>query len=195
MTTIEKFVDVPAPAAVAYAHWTQMEQFPAFMHNVTQVQRTGPDTLHWEAQVGSAHREWDAVITQREPGRSISWQSTSGARNDGTVTFEDGDDGTCRVTLVLDFEPGNWVDQLGDMLGFVGSSVEGDLERFAQHVERMPLAPPSDTVSDSIDDLAAQPRTDISPDARTAGDERPDDVQAHGLEHERERAPALAATG
>jgi uncharacterized membrane protein len=65
----------------------------------------------------------------------IAWRSTSGAKNDGRVTFEPLDDSRARVTLELDVEPDDAVEKAGDALGFVERQVKGDLRRFKEFIE------------------------------------------------------------
>ena len=137
MTAIEKTVTVDVPVRTAYDQWTQFESFPQFMEGVESVQQLDDKRLHWKAEIAGVTREWDAEIVDQTPDERITWRSTSGARNDGTVGFDsDPDDPTkTRVTLKLDYEPEGAVEKAGDALNIVERRAQGDLERFKEFIE------------------------------------------------------------
>ena len=137
MTAIEKSVTVDVPVRTAYDQWTQFESFPEFMEGVESVQQLDDKRLHWKAEIAGVSREWDAEIVDQTPDERVTWRSTSGARNDGTVGFvtDPGSPGTTRVTLKLDYEPEGAVEKAGDVLHIVERRVQGDLERFKKFIE------------------------------------------------------------
>lgn len=132
---IEKAIEVNVPVHTAYNQWTQFEEFPLFMEGVKQVQQLDDKRLHWVAEIGGKTKEWDAEIFEQVPDTKIAWRSTSGARNDGIVTFQKRPADTTQVTLHLDYDPEGVVENVGDALGFVSRRVEGDLKRFKEFVE------------------------------------------------------------
>jgi uncharacterized membrane protein len=135
MSTVEKSVDVNVPVSTAYNQWTQFEDFPRFMEGVKSVTQTDDTHLHWVAEVGGKEKEWDAEITEQTPDQRVAWNSTSGARNAGVVTFHRLDDNTTRVTLQMDVDPEGIVENVGDFFGVLDGRVEGDMERFKEFVE------------------------------------------------------------
>jgi uncharacterized membrane protein len=135
MATIEKSIDVNVPARTAYNQWTQFEEFPRFMEGVQQVDQLDDRRLHWRANIAGQVHEWDAEITEQIPDKRIAWCSTSGAPNAGVVTFHRLADDRTRVMLQIDYRPETWTERLGDLLGFLTSRVEGDLERFKDFIE------------------------------------------------------------
>jgi uncharacterized membrane protein len=134
-TTVEESVEVEVPVRTAYDQWTQFEEFPRFMEGVERVVQLDDTRLHWVAEVGGVHREWDARITEQTPDQRIAWEAVEGAINAGVVTFHHLDDGRCKVMLQLDFEPEGLVEQVGDKLGIVRRRAEGDLRRFKEFIE------------------------------------------------------------
>jgi uncharacterized membrane protein len=136
MAQIEKSIEVNVPVRTAYNQWTQFESFPEFMEGVESVTQTDDTHLHWKGEVGGQVKEWDAEITEQQPDREVSWRSMSGAPNAGTVRFEPLGADRCRVMLMMDYEPEGFKEKVGEMLGFVGHRVEGDLERFKEFIER-----------------------------------------------------------
>jgi uncharacterized membrane protein len=135
MSTIEKSVTVDVPVTTAYDQWTQFESFPQFMEGVEAVQQLDDKRLHWKAEIAGVEREWDAEIVHQEPDQRVSWRSTTGTRNDGTVSFTSEGAGSTRITLVLEYEPEGMVEKAGDALNIVERRVQGDLERFKTFIE------------------------------------------------------------
>ena len=136
MTAIEKSITVDVPVRTAYDQWTQFESFPQFMEGVESVTQLDDKRLHWKAEIAGVTREWDAEIIDQTPDQRITWRSTSGTRNDGTVGFvtDPGNPGTTRVTLKLDYEPEGAVEKAGDVLHIVERRVQGDLDRFKKFI-------------------------------------------------------------
>jgi uncharacterized membrane protein len=135
MATIEKSIEVHVPVQTVYNQWTQFEEFPQFMEGVEEVRQIDDTHLHWKARIGGKPEEWDAEISDQSPDRRVSWYSTSGAQNDGTVMFESIDPQTTRVDLVLEYQPQGVTEHVGDMLGVTSRRVEGDLRRFKDFIE------------------------------------------------------------
>jgi len=132
---ITKSVDVKAPVGVVYNQWTQFEEFPQFMEGVEEVRQISDKKLHWKAKVGLVTKEWEAEIINQVPDQKVEWKNTTGAHNAGVVDFLPNEDGTTRVTTVIAYEPENWIETAGDVLGFMGRRVQGDLDRFKAFIE------------------------------------------------------------
>lgn len=135
MQTIEKSIEVNAPVAKVYNQWTQFEEFPRFMDGIEEVQQLDDKRLHWKAEIAGKTKEWDAEIVEQIPEQRISWQSTTGAKNAGTVSFMSVGTSATRVVLSLSYEPEGAMEKMGDALGMVSSKVEGDLKRFKEFIE------------------------------------------------------------
>ncbi|UJS18609.1 MAG: SRPBCC family protein [Candidatus Jettenia sp. CY-1] len=136
MEKIEKSIDVNVPVHTAYNQWTQFEEFPRFMEGVKEVKQLDAKRLHWKAEILGKEIEWDAHITEQTPDRQISWESTSGAVNRGTVMFKSSEPNKTRITLDIEYEPRGATEKLGDIVGALSSKVEGDLERFKDFIEQ-----------------------------------------------------------
>jgi len=135
MGKIEASIEVNVPVSTAYNQWTQFEEFPRFMDGIESVKQLDDKTLEWHANIAGNDETWTAEIAEQEPDQRIAWRSTSGARNDGVVSFERIDDNRTRVTLQMDWEPKGAVQKTGDALGFDDRQVNGDLERFKEFIE------------------------------------------------------------
>jgi uncharacterized membrane protein len=69
------------------------------------------------------------------PDRLIAWESEAGADNGGVVTFESDGGNKTQVSLELIYNPEDFMENVGDKLGFVTRRVQGDLERFKDFIE------------------------------------------------------------
>jgi uncharacterized membrane protein len=135
MTSIIKSIEVKVPARMAYNQWTQFEQFPQFMEGVREVKQLDDQHLHWRAEIGGREEEWDSEITEQIPDERIAWQSISGAKNGGVVTFHRISDDASKVTVQMDYDPKGFIENVGDTLGVVEQRVQGDLMRFKEFIE------------------------------------------------------------
>ena len=135
MAQVEKSIEVEAPLSAVYNQWTQFEEFPKFMEGVKSVTQLGDDRVHWVAEIGGKEKEWDARITEQTPDQRVAWRSEDGAENAGVVTFQRVGEGETKVKLQMDYDPEGVVEGTGDMLGFVGRQVDGDLKRFKEFIE------------------------------------------------------------
>jgi uncharacterized membrane protein len=133
---VTEFVDVNVPVRNAYNQWTQFEEFPHFMDGVREVRQLDATHLHWKTKIGGVEREFDAEITEQLPDERVAWKATDGEKQAGVVTFHRLDEDTTRVTVQMDFDPQDFVEKAGAVLGVVDRKVKGDLERFKNFIER-----------------------------------------------------------
>ena len=91
--------------------------------------------LHWHAEVAGKDKEWTAEIVEQVPDQRISWQSTSGAKVVGLVTFTTIDPQQTRIKLRMDVEPEGATEKLGSAVGVLSARVKGDLKRFKEFIE------------------------------------------------------------
>jgi uncharacterized membrane protein len=135
MATHEHTVVVERPLITVYDQWTQFETYPNFMDNVDAVEQVDDAMTHWKVSLAGVSREYDAQIMEQRPGEVIAWQSVSGPRQAGRVSFAQLAPERTRVTLRMDFEPHGLTENVGEAVGVVASSVEGSLERFKDYIE------------------------------------------------------------
>lgn len=131
---IEETIDVDVPIRTCYDQWTQFEEFPKFMDGIEQVEQTDDTHLHWVASIAGKRREWDAEIVEQEPDKLISWRSTSGTLNNGSIEFTPNDGGT-RLRVIMTYAVEGFAEKVGDALGILKAKVKGDLKRFKEYIE------------------------------------------------------------
>jgi uncharacterized membrane protein len=135
MSQIERSIEVNVPVSTAYNQWTQFEDFPRFMEDITEVRQLDDTHLHWVADIGGKVVEWDAEITEQKPDERVAWKSTSGKPNAGVVTFHRLTDTSCKVMAQMDYETDGIVEKIGSVLGVDQRRVKVDLESFKVMVE------------------------------------------------------------
>ena len=135
MERIQKSISVDCPLQAVYNQWTQFEDFPRFMEGVKQVTQLDDKRLHWEAEIGGKHKEWNARITEQIPDHRIAWESEAGEPTSGIVTFQPQGSDRTRVNLELFYDPKGFVESAGDSIGVVSRRVQNDLEHFKEFIE------------------------------------------------------------
>jgi len=140
MHTIEETLDIDVPIRTAYNQWTQFEEFPSFMEGVKEVRQLDDQRLAWRAKIMNKEVQWTAEITEQVPNERISWHSTSGPTQNGTISFHPLDANSTRLTLRLDVEPEGAAETTGTALGLVTARVRGDLKRFKEFIEKRGVA-------------------------------------------------------
>lgn len=135
MASFEETVEVAVNVSEAFLLFSDFERFPLFMEGVDRVIRTGEDSLLWRATVRGRSEEWLARVTELAPSQRISWESVTGAKNNGTVSFESVADTLTRVHLRIEYDPEGLVENVGSVLGIVNARMRGDLDRFKRLAE------------------------------------------------------------
>ena len=135
MSTIEESIEVQAPLSAVYNQWTQFEEFPKFMDGVEEIIQSDDTHMHWVAEFGGSHHEWDAEVTEQKPDERVAWKAVGGLDNAGVVTFHRIDSDTTKVMVQMDFAPEGIKEKIGDAVGVPGFKVKGDLGRFKEMIE------------------------------------------------------------
>src|SRR5258705_3865683 len=113
MADIVKSIEIDCPVRTVYNQWTQFEEFPRFMEGIKEVRQLDPTHLRWHANIGGKDVLWEAEITEQMPDERISWRSTTGAPNAGTVRFDRLPKDRTRVTLTIHYDPEGIVGDVG----------------------------------------------------------------------------------
>ena len=107
--TATESVTINRSAHEIYSFWRDFSNLARFMSFVENVRAIDEKRSHWTVRtLGGKTFEWDAEITQDEPGSRISWRSLEEAEipNSGTVTFKPaaGNRGTV-VRVEMNYSP------------------------------------------------------------------------------------------
>lgn len=130
-----------------HAFWRNFENLPRFMRHLASVRVTGERTSHWIATAPAGRTvEWDAEITDDQPGSRISWRTLPGSEitHSGTVNFEPATHGRGTVVRVqLTYRPpaGYLGVQIARLLGEEPKvQIHDDLRRLKQLLETGEIA-------------------------------------------------------
>lgn len=133
---IEKAIEVKARLSVVYNQWTQFEQFPDFMRGVKSVVQLDDRHLAWRAKILGHEVGWEAEITEQVPDQHISWRSTSGHPNKGTIYFTSVNTEITKMTLTIEYEAQGLLEKITDALGALSFRIAGDLHSFRKFIEQ-----------------------------------------------------------
>jgi uncharacterized membrane protein len=139
---VTKSLTINRPPDEVYTFWRNFENLPRFMEHLESVRVLDGRRSHWKAKapVGQSV-EWDAEITDDEPGSRIAWRSVEGAQvpNRGEVRFvpAPGGRGTeLHVEICYDPPAGKLGVAVAKLFGEEPAvQVDGDLRRFKQVME------------------------------------------------------------
>jgi uncharacterized membrane protein len=139
---IGRTVTINRPREEIYAFWRDFSNLASVMENVERIDTVDPRRSHWVVKAPAGKTvEWDAVVTDDEPGRLIAWQSVEGAdiKSSGRIEFLDAAPG--RGTIVratFSYDPpagllGEWIAKLFQREPNV--QARRDLRRLKQFLE------------------------------------------------------------
>ena len=135
MTVIHKRIDVDVPVRTAYDQWTQFEDFPRFLDGVKEVRQLDDKRVYWCAEILGKQLDWEAEIIQQIPDQRITWRSTSGAVNGGSIAFTPIDEDRSSIEVHMEFQPEGTTEAIGSAFGIVSARIDKDLERFKEFIE------------------------------------------------------------
>lgn len=105
---VNRAITIDKPAMDIYNYWRQLENLPRIIDHLESVQRLSDRRSHWVANTPMGRVEWDAEITDDEPGRRITWRSIEGSQlsTRGSVEFRDAPGGRgTEVRASFRYEP------------------------------------------------------------------------------------------
>lgn len=87
---IRHSISINRPPDACYRFWRDLARLPTFMRHLEAVDVIDERRSHWRAHGPAGSRvEWDAEITEEQPGQLLAWRSVPGAdvENAGSVRF------------------------------------------------------------------------------------------------------------
>jgi uncharacterized membrane protein len=106
---VGRTVTINRPRAELYAYWRDFTHLPSFMENIRSVSMLDERRSHWVVAAPAERTvEWDAVITEEQPGHYFAWTSAESAdiRHSGRVEFRDAAAGRgTEVTVTILYDP------------------------------------------------------------------------------------------
>lgn len=142
MITVERSIQVDRPQETVWAYSSDPARFPEWCGNIASVQMTSKGSLGVGTTLVIAEKfmgrvlNSDVQITTWEPGRVLSYKTTSGTvPHQYFQTLEAMCDGT-RVTIRVDAEPEGFLKLAQGMVKReLGGQIEADLNRLQATLE------------------------------------------------------------
>ncbi|MEU5770887.1 SRPBCC family protein [Streptomyces asoensis] len=133
-------VDVEAPVSVAWALWSDVTRWPAFLTHVRLVERLDAHRFAWQLQLPGADKNFVAELTEVVPLERIAWHTVEGVDHAGVVTFHRLSDTTSRVTVQIEYDPKGFVERLGALTNLDSALANYDLGEFQRLAEETAAA-------------------------------------------------------
>lgn len=89
---VGRSVTINAQRAAVFERFRDIGRWPSFMVNIARIDVLDAQRSHWVVEApGGQTVEWDATITEEQPGDFIAWSSDPGASvpNAGRIEFRD----------------------------------------------------------------------------------------------------------
>ena len=132
---VQQSVDVAVPIETAYNQWTQFEDWPTFMHRVTNVSQDDDCSVSFSTKIWTRKREFTAKIETQRPDERIKWKVSQGITHTGVVTFHELAPRLTRIELSLDVDPGSLIEKAARGMRHVKRAARADLHRFKAFIE------------------------------------------------------------
>jgi uncharacterized membrane protein len=136
---VQQAIDVAVPVETAYNQWTQFEDWPEFMHRVTQVSQQDPCTVSFATKIWGKKKEFVADIETQRPDERIKWRVSQGITHSGVVTFHELAPRLTRIELNVDVDPGSWLEKAARGMRHIKRAMRADLHRFKAFIEMQEL--------------------------------------------------------
>jgi uncharacterized membrane protein len=127
---IQQAVDVPVPVKTAYNQFTQFEEWPNFMHRVTNVSQEDETHVSFKTKIWGFSREFTAEIEEQRPDERIQWTVADGIVHNGVVTFHELADRLTRIEVNVDLEPSGLIEKSARGMRHVKRAIRADLHRY-----------------------------------------------------------------
>jgi hypothetical protein len=105
-------------------------------HRVQRVEQRDETHVVFHEKIWGVRRQWEAEIVEQRPNQRIKWQSTSGPRNVGVISFHQlHDPRLTRVQVNLDFQPRGLFEKTASGFRMSRRALRSDLMRFKAFIE------------------------------------------------------------
>ena len=136
---IQQSVDVAVDLETAYNQFTQFEDWPQFMHRVTNVSQDDDDTIRFSTKIWGKTKEFEAKIVTQRPDDRIKWKVAQGITHSGVASFHELAPRLTRIEITLDVDPGSLIEKAARGMRHVKRAVRADLHRFKAYIEMQEL--------------------------------------------------------
>jgi uncharacterized membrane protein len=132
---VQQAVDVAVPIETAYNQWTQFEDWPEFMHRITNVTQDDDATVSFSTKIWGKTKQFTAKIETQRPDERVKWRVTRGITHTGVVSFHELAPRLTRIEVTLDVEPGGLLEKAARGMRHIKRAVRADLARYKAFIE------------------------------------------------------------
>ena len=156
-SVIASVVTIAKPAQELYDFWRDFSNLTQVMENIERIDVADRNRSTWVVKApGGRTVEWEAVVTEDQPGKLIAWESVEGAdvRNSGRVEFHEVADRGTVVRAVIAYDPpGGPIAQFFAKLFQREPALQSrrDLRRFKQFMETGEISTSARTRAEATD--------------------------------------------
>ena len=136
---IQQSVDVAVDLETAYNQFTQFEDWPQFMHRVTNVSQDDDDTIRFSTKIWGKTKEFEAKIVTQRPDDRIKWKVAQGITHSGVASFHELAPRLTRIEITLDVAPGSLIEKAARGMRHIKRAVRADLHRYKAFIEMQEL--------------------------------------------------------
>ena len=132
---IQQSVDVAVELETAYNQFTQFEEWPQFMHRVTNVTQDEDETIRFSTKIWGKTKEFEAQIVTQRPDDRIKWKVAQGITHSGVASFHELAPRLTRIEITLDVQPGSLIEKAARGMRHIKRAVRADLHRYKAFIE------------------------------------------------------------
>ena len=181
---------------MAFAAWTQFEEFASFtkgVENVTRGEETPEEELEegqhplegeetgWTGKIFINRRTWKAKTVDYDPPKRISWTSEGPKGTvDGTITFTAIGDNATLMLFVFEYRSKGPIEWIGNRWRTVGRRIRLDIKHFRRYVMRtepdeLPEPEEADEIQDQDSEEAEDQESEETEESEESEDEESDE--------------------
>ena len=131
---VQQAIDIGIPVTAGYNHFTQVVEWPKFMHRVQSVSQDDETHLKFKTKIWLFSREFTAEIEEQRPDERIQWNVTEGITHHGVATFHEIAPRLTRVEINVDVDPSGLIEKSARGMRHVKRAIRADLHRFKAYV-------------------------------------------------------------
>src|SRR5829696_3547830 len=136
---VQQSVDVAVDLETAYNQFTQFEEWPQFMHRVTNVSQDEDETIRFSTKIWGKTKEFEAKIVTQRPDDRIKWKVAQGITHSGVASFHELAPRLTRIEITLDVQPGSLIEKAARGMRHIKRAVRADLHRYKAFIEMQEL--------------------------------------------------------
>jgi uncharacterized membrane protein len=136
---IQQAVDVAVDLETAYNQFSQFEDWPQFMHRVTNVSQDDECTIKFSTKIWGKTKEYEAKIVTQRPDDRIKWKVSQGITHTGVASFHELAPRLTRIEITLDVDPGSLIEKAARGMRHIKRAVRADLHRYKAFIEMQEL--------------------------------------------------------